>query len=125
MRNKVTAALLAFFLGGFGVHKFYLGEGVAGVIYLLFCWTLIPGLIAFFEFFGLLLTSDQVFDARYNGGASSLPGYTPYTNNIISHSQESSRDKAATLGELKNLYDNGVITAEEYEGKRRKLLDSI
>jgi TM2 domain-containing membrane protein YozV len=122
MRNKITAALLAFFFGWFGVHKFYLGEGVAGVMYLLFCWTMIPGVIAFFEFFGLLLTSDQVFDARYNGGASLYPGYT---NNIISHSQESSRDKAATLGELKNLYDNGVITAEEYEGKRRKLLDSI
>lgn len=122
MRNKITAALLAFFFGWFGVHKFYLGEGVAGVMYLLFCWTMIPGVIAFFEFFGLLLTSDQVFDARYNGGASLYPGYN---NNIISHYQESSRDKAATLGELKNLYDNGVITAEEYEGKRRKLLDSI
>jgi TM2 domain-containing membrane protein YozV len=123
MRNKITAALLAFFFGWFGVHKFYLGEGVAGVVYLLFCWTMIPGIIAFFEFFGLLLTSDQVFDARYNGGTSLNPGYN--TNNIISHAQESSRDKAAALGELKNLYDNGVITAEEYEGKRRKLLDSI
>jgi TM2 domain-containing membrane protein YozV len=122
MKNKIVAALLAFFLGGFGIHKFYLGEGVAGVIYLLFCWTLIPGIIAFFEFIGLLLTSDQVFDAKYNGGASLSSGYT---NNIISNSQESSRDKAATLGELKNLYDNGVITAEEYEAKRRKLLDSI
>jgi TM2 domain-containing membrane protein YozV len=122
MKSKIVAALLAFFLGGFGIHKFYLGEGVAGVIYLLFCWTFIPGIIAFFEFIGLLLTSDQVFDAKYNGGASLSGGYT---NNIISHSQESSRDKAATLGELKNLYDNGVITAEEYEAKRRKLLDSI
>ena len=122
MKNKIVAALLAGFLGGFGIHKFYLGEGVAGVIYLLFCWTLIPGIIAFFEFIGLLLTSDQVFDAKYNGGASLSSGYT---NNIISNSQESSRDKAATLGELKNLYDNGVITAEEYETKRRKLLDSI
>jgi TM2 domain-containing membrane protein YozV len=122
MKSKIVAALLAFFLGGFGIHKFYLGEGVAGVIYLLFCWTLIPGIIAFFEFIGLLLTSDQVFDAKYNGGVSMSGGYT---NNIISNSQESSRDKAATLGELKNLYDNGVITAEEYEAKRRKLLDSI
>ncbi len=122
MRSKIVAALLAFFLGGLGIHKFYLGEGVAGVIYLLFCWTLIPAIIAFFEFIGLLLTSDQVFDAKYNGGVSMSPGYT---NNTISNYQESSRDKAATLGELKNLYDNGVITAEEYEEKRRKMLDSI
>ncbi|MEL7511181.1 MAG: SHOCT domain-containing protein [Cyanobacteria bacterium J06554_3] len=38
---------------------------------------------------------------------------------------ESSREKAATLGEMKKLYDSGVITAEEYEEKRRKILDSI
>ena len=34
MKDKTTAALLAFFLGGFGVHKFYLGEkgGVLRII---------------------------------------------------------------------------------------------
>jgi TM2 domain-containing membrane protein YozV len=120
MRNKIVAALLAFTFGGVGVHKFYLGSNVAGVFYLLFCWTLIPSLLAFFDFIGLLLTPDQSFDARYNAGFIP-PAYS--SNNYIT--QESSRDKAATLGELKNLYDNGVITAEEYEGKRRKLLDSI
>lgn len=119
MRNKIVAALLAFTFGGVGVHKFYLGNNVAGIFYLLFCWTLIPSLLAFFDFIGLLLTPDQSFDDKYNAGI-----ITPaYTNNYIA--QESSRDKAVTLGELKKLYDNGVITAEEYEGKRRKLLDSI
>jgi TM2 domain-containing membrane protein YozV len=33
-KNKWVAALLAFFLGGFGVHKFYLGKGGAGTIML-------------------------------------------------------------------------------------------
>jgi TM2 domain-containing membrane protein YozV len=120
MKSKIVAALLAFFLGGLGIHKFYLGQSGAGIIYLLFCWTLIPGIIAFFEFIGLLLTSDQVFDARYNGVSSINASYV---NNTIQ--QESSKDKAATLAELKNLYDSGVITAEEYEAKRRKILDSI
>nr|WP_227873447.1 SHOCT domain-containing protein [Aphanothece sacrum] len=36
-----------------------------------------------------------------------------------------SKDKAATLLELKKLYDQGIITAEEFEEKRRKILDSI
>lgn len=117
MRNKVVAALLAFFLGGFGIHKFYLGENVAGIIYLLFFWTLIPGLIAFFDFLGLLLMSDRAFEVKYNGAvAGDIPGARYY---------ESSRDKAATLGELKKLYDAGIITAEEYEQKRRKFLDSL
>ena len=34
MKDKTTAAILAFFLGGFGVHKFYLGESGLGIIYL-------------------------------------------------------------------------------------------
>jgi len=117
MKSKITAALLAFFLGGLGIHKFYLGENLAGVIYILFCWTLIPAIVAFFEFFGLLMMSDQAFNSKYNGGLQPVS----YTTSIA----ESSKDKAAALGELKNLFDAGVITAEEYEAKRRKLLDSI
>ena len=48
--NKVVYCVLAFFLGGIGVHKFYAGKIGAGVVYLLFCWTFIPGVIAFVEF---------------------------------------------------------------------------
>ncbi len=114
MKSKTVAALLAFFLGGLGIHKFYLGENLAGILYLLFFWTLIPGLIAFFEFIGLLLMSDQAFNSKYNSGLLQT-----------SSSMELSKDKAATLGELKKLFDAGVITAEEYEAKRRKILDSI
>jgi TM2 domain-containing membrane protein YozV len=117
-KDKTIAILLVFFLGGIGVHKFYLGETTAGVIYLIFCWTLIPSIIAFFEFIGMLMMSDQTFNARYNGAIAG--GGFQY--NLP---QESSRDKAAAMAELKGLYDQGIITAEEYETKRRKLLDSI
>ena len=57
---------LAFFLGGLGIHKFYLGRPAAGIMYLLFFWTAIPGMIAFFEGLGYLLSSPEQFDAKYN-----------------------------------------------------------
>ena len=31
-KNKIVAALLAFFLGWLGIHKFYLGKTTAGII---------------------------------------------------------------------------------------------
>jgi TM2 domain-containing membrane protein YozV len=66
MKSKLTAIILAFFLGGIGIHKFYLGQAKQGIMYILFCWTMIPALIAFFEFFGLLFMSDNTFNIRYN-----------------------------------------------------------
>jgi len=60
-KNPTTAILWALFLGGVGAHKFYMGEAGLGILYLLFCWTYIPGIIAFIELFTL---SGRV--ARYN-----------------------------------------------------------
>ena len=72
-KNKIVAALLAFFLGGLGIHKFYLGKTTAGII-MLICgtigWLLIlPGLamaiIAFIEFIIYLTKDDQQFYDEY------------------------------------------------------------
>lgn len=66
MKNKVTAAILAVFLGGIGVHRFYLGQTGLGIVYLIFFWTLIPSIIALIDFIVLLTMSDQDFDRKYN-----------------------------------------------------------
>lgn len=52
-KDPTVALLLNIFLGGFGGHKFYMGQSGTGIFYLLFSWTLIPPLIAFFELFGM------------------------------------------------------------------------
>lgn len=64
-RNRIVAALLAFFLGAFGVHKFYLGQIGLGVLYLLFFWTAIPAIVGFVEFILLLAMTDQTFNQKY------------------------------------------------------------
>lgn len=66
-KSRIATALLAFFVGGFGVHKFYLGQVGLGILYLLFFWTLIPALIAFIEFIIFLTMSDEVFNKKYGG----------------------------------------------------------
>lgn len=52
-KNPTTAVLLAIFLGGLGAHKFYMGQTGLGILYLLFCWTYIPSIIALIEAFAM------------------------------------------------------------------------
>lgn len=66
MRNKTVASILSLFLGGLGIHKFYLGKIWQGVLYLLFSWTLIPFLVGAIEFIVLIAMTDESFDIKYN-----------------------------------------------------------
>ena len=72
-KSKIVAALMAFFLGGFGIHRFYLGKWW-GVFYLLFFWSMIPSLVAILEAIVFLRTGDEIWDARYNNGVRSTGG---------------------------------------------------
>ncbi|HEX4183383.1 MAG TPA: NINE protein [Caulobacteraceae bacterium] len=72
-KNRIAAALLAVFLGHWGVHKFYLGKTNAGIIMLLagtIGWCLIlPAIInwviAICEFIIYLTKTDQEFYQEY------------------------------------------------------------
>ena len=66
VKSKSTAAILALLLGGIGLHKFYTGHILLGIIYIIFCPTLIPALVAFVE--GILYLSaksDEEFTQKY------------------------------------------------------------
>lgn len=118
MKEKSVAAILALLGGGFGLHKFYLGNITAGILYLVLAITGITFLIAFFEFFGLLFMSQRRFDAIYN-----TERYLRQQDSQLD--RESVSDRIAIIYQLKKLYDDGIITAEEFEEKRRKFLNSI
>lgn len=66
-KNKTTAALLALFLGGVGVHKFYLGQSGAGIVYVLFFWTFLPAIVAFIEALVLFGMSEREFATKFPG----------------------------------------------------------
>lgn len=50
-KSQGVAIALAYFLGLFGGHRFYLGETKKGLIYLAFFWTSIPILLGFYDGF--------------------------------------------------------------------------
>jgi TM2 domain-containing membrane protein YozV len=64
IKSKTTAGLLAIFLGIFGIHKFYLGQTGKGILYLVFCWTIIPAVIGFIEGIGYLTSNDHNFQMK-------------------------------------------------------------
>lgn len=66
MKNKIVAGVLALFLGGFGGHKFYLGRPWQGLLYLVFCWTFVPAILALFEAIYYFAMDEQRFNEKYN-----------------------------------------------------------
>ena len=68
-RDKIVAALLAFFIGWLGIHRFYLGRTGSGIAMLLISCTFF-GLIltlpwAFIDMIRYLVMSDREFAERY------------------------------------------------------------
>ena len=63
-RNKTVAGLLGIFLGGLGIHKFYMGRHGQGILYLLLCWTYVPAIIGLIEGIIYFTDSDEKFNSR-------------------------------------------------------------
>lgn len=131
MKSKSTTVLLAFFLGAFGAHRFYLGQIGLGVTYLLFCWTFIPAIIAIIDFFGFLFMSEEKFNRKYNGtNEIAVVAATPNNNNNVNtvainmggpigNATVSASEEIVKLFELK---EKGIITQEEFDLKKKTIL---
>ena len=61
-RSRTVAGILALLLGTVGAHKFYQGKYVQGILFLLFFWTFIPGVLAMIEGAHLLGSDDDFED---------------------------------------------------------------
>lgn len=58
--QKGTYIALCLFLGGLGIHKFYAGKWFQGLLYVAFCWTGIPVVIALIDLLvAIFKTPDQ------------------------------------------------------------------
>ena len=65
IQQKLIQSALAIFLGGIGAHKFYQGKTFQGVMYLVFCWTFLPGFVGFIEGIRYLFMPVEDFYEQY------------------------------------------------------------
>nr|HQU60776.1 NINE protein [Saprospiraceae bacterium] len=66
MKDKNVAGILALFLGGFGVHRFYLGQTGLGIFYLIFCWFPVMWIIGLIDAIAFFSMDKENFDRKYN-----------------------------------------------------------
>ncbi len=70
-KSKGLAIVLALFLGGLGIHKFYLGKTGLGFLYLIFCWTFIPAILGVIDAIVLATKSEREFSGAVQPGIAS------------------------------------------------------
>lgn len=124
-KNIVIAYGLWFFLGGFGIHRFYLGKVGTGLVQL--------GLLAFgfatsFILIGLIpllvlavwWVLDAYFVYKYVEEANrAAPGGHSTLSVVTVEKREDDLDQ---LQKLHDLHKSGALTKAEYQSRKKKLL---
>ncbi|ACZ29857.1 TM2 domain containing protein [Xylanimonas cellulosilytica DSM 15894] len=124
-KSRTVAAVLGFFLGVLGVHRFYLGNIGMGIAMLLVGWATF-GIWPLLDWIIVLCGSARDGDGRLVtnwAGAAALtvppasprPSTTPNPN-------EAASQRIANLTDIAALRDAGVLTEAEFETQKRSLL---
>jgi TM2 domain-containing membrane protein YozV len=125
-RNQKVAVILALagaVLPFSGWHKFYMGQPLWGVAYLLLFFTPIPQIASGIEALWYFAQDTQDFDDRFNEdmpvlGKNPIAASVPIATHQVGTIAEAVR-------ELDRLRQEGLLSEYEFEQKRRKLLDSL
>ena len=121
-RNSQVAAILAFVgvvLPVAGFHKFYLGQPLWGIVYLLLSWTPIPHIASAIDAVWYLTQDNTRFDRNFNlTSTTALLAPAQIMNQPMINVAESIR-------ELDKLREDGLISEYEFEQKRRQWLDRV
>lgn len=125
-KNRKLAAILAFsgtVIPIAGFHKFYLGQPLWGILYLLLWWTPIPRVASVIEGFWYLAQGQDEFDRNFNFAA--IPAASSATTQSPGVDPAQVGAIADALRQLDKLRQDGLMSEYEFEQKRRQLLDRI
>ena len=66
LKKRYIAIIFCILLGWCGVHQFYLRNYNRAILYGVFFWTLIPGLISLFDLLVLVVMQQRYFNYKFN-----------------------------------------------------------
>ena len=118
-KNRRVAVILAL-LGTVsplaGLQKFYLGQPLWGIVYLVLWSTPIPRIACAIDAVWYLIQDVEQFELQFNG----------YTSQQLRNTNTQQINAIAdALRELDRLRQDGLMSEYEFEQKRRQLLDRI
>lgn len=114
-RDEVVGILLALFLGGFGIHHFYLRRTGLGILYLCFCWTPFPWVLGFIECF-FMPGRVREFNAIQAAGIAaalgiSMPQYTTPVNVTVNVPAPAGAPSAPPYTPVNTMIQQGTLLA--------------
>lgn len=123
-KSRKAAAIIAF-AGTLspiaGLHKFYLGQPVWGLLYLLLSWTPIPRVASAIDAIWYLFQNEDEFDRNFNSNLQ----LTSAVNRPQVIESTNVQAIAEALRQLDCLRQDGLISEYEFEQKRRQLLERM
>lgn len=108
-RERSTAVVLAFAGAPFGVHHWYLGRKMRGILSAIFCVTGIPALVSIYDGVRMLLDGQRSFDEQFNPEHVAL-------------ARQAQADVMAQIERLHALKEKGVLTEAEFRAQKAALL---
>lgn len=128
-KSRLIDALLCYFLGVIGVHKFYEGKIGMGILYLFTAGLFGIGVLV--DLIIILVGSATDSDGDNikvwmpdEAEKASAAGTSSYDYDFSKDANKSGEEeeKIEILKEYKDMLDNGMITQEEYDKKKREIL---
>ena len=104
------------------LHKFYLGQYLWGIVYLVLAPTRIPQIACCFEGIWYLTQSNESFCSKFSHSSAFV---LSEGENATTQTHQDVSQTAASIREIEQLRQEGLMTEYEFEQKRRKLLDQV